>query len=109
VGSECPFLPTPTSSRVLRFLPGQQSNWLVQAADFHQQIFTATPASDRMGLRLQGFPLRLLERDLVSEPVCPGTVQATKDGQCIILGVDGQTIGGYPKIAQVIRADLDAL
>jgi allophanate hydrolase subunit 2 len=25
------------------------------------------------------------------------------------MGVDGQTIGGYPKIAQVIRADLDQL
>ena len=26
-----------------------------------------------------------------------------------MLGVDGQTIGGYPRIAQVIRADLDIL
>ncbi|HMC90423.1 MAG TPA: KipI antagonist, partial [Gemmataceae bacterium] len=36
-------------------------------------------------------------------------VQVTRDGQCIILGVDGQTIGGYPKIAQVVTADLDKL
>jgi antagonist of KipI len=36
-------------------------------------------------------------------------VQVTRDGQCIVLGVDGQTIGGYPKIAQVIAADLDKL
>jgi antagonist of KipI len=46
---------------------------------------------------------------LVSEPVCPGSVQVTRDGQCIVLGIDGQTIGGYPKIAQVISADLDKL
>jgi allophanate hydrolase subunit 2 len=46
---------------------------------------------------------------MVSEPVGPGAVQVTRDGQCIILGVDGQTIGGYPKIAHVIRADLDRL
>ena len=26
-----------------------------------------------------------------------------------MLGVDGQTIGGYPKVAQVIAADLDRL
>ena len=45
----------------------------------------------------------------MSEPVCPGSVQVTRDGQCIVLGVDGQTIGGYPKIAQVIAADLDRL
>jgi 5-oxoprolinase (ATP-hydrolysing) subunit C len=31
----------------------------------------------------------------------------THDGKCIVLGVDGQTIGGYPKVAQVISADLD--
>ena len=46
---------------------------------------------------------------MVSEPVCPGAVQVTRDGQCIILGVDGQTIGGYPKIAHVISADLDKI
>ena len=39
----------------------------------------------------------------------PGTVQVTHDGQCIVLGIDGQTIGGYPKIVQVISADLDVL
>jgi antagonist of KipI len=62
-----------------------------------------------MGLRLRGAPLTLPDRELVSEPVCPGTVQVTGDGQCIVLGVDGQTIGGYPKVAQVVTADLDKL
>src|SRR5438128_7443018 len=62
-----------------------------------------------MGLRLSGVPLAMPSRELVSEPVCPGAVQVTRDGQCIVLGVDGQTIGGYPKIAQVITADLDRL
>ena len=62
-----------------------------------------------MGIRLSGRSLRLPERELVSEPVCPGSVQVTRDGQCIILGIDGQTIGGYPKIAQIIQADLDHL
>src|SRR5262249_55608127 len=67
------------------------------------------PASNRMGLRLGGPPLRRPDRELTSEPVCPGSVQVTGDGQCIVLGVDGQTIGGYPKIAQVVTADLDKL
>jgi antagonist of KipI len=62
-----------------------------------------------MGLRLDGKPLTVSGREMVSEPVCPGTVQVTRDGRCIILGVDGQTIGGYPRIAQVISADLDLL
>ena len=62
-----------------------------------------------MGLRLSGPPLPWPGREMISEPVCPGTVQVTPDGQCIILGVDGQTIGGYPKLFQVIQADLDRI
>jgi len=62
-----------------------------------------------MGLRLIGPTLPVPARELISEPVCPGAVQVTRDGQCIILGIDGQTIGGYPKIAHVIQADLDRL
>jgi allophanate hydrolase subunit 2 len=62
-----------------------------------------------MGVRLDGPPLALPKRELVSEPVAPGAIQITNEGKPIVLGVDGQTIGGYPKIAHVISADLDAL
>jgi biotin-dependent carboxylase-like uncharacterized protein len=92
----------------LRVMDGAQVEWF-DPDEFYRQEFTVTPASNRMGLRLQGAALTLPARDLVSEPVCPGAVQVTRDGQCIILGVDGQTIGGYPKIAQVISADLDGV
>jgi len=92
----------------LHVLPGLQADWF-QDSEFYGQVFTVTPASNRMGLRLQGKPLTLPPRELVSEPVAPGAVQVTNDGQCILLGVDGQTIGGYPKIAHVIAADLDAV
>jgi antagonist of KipI len=92
----------------IRFLPGAQADWF-DASHFVNQTFAVSPASNRMGLRLQGEPLPRPQREMISEPVCPGTVQVTNDGQCIVLGADGQTIGGYPKIAQVIRADLDSL
>jgi 5-oxoprolinase (ATP-hydrolysing) subunit C len=95
---------------VLRALPGPQGDWFEGGEFFGRPgAFTVAPASNRMGVRLQGEPLRLPPRELVSEPVCPGSVQVTRDGQCIVLGVDGQTIGGYPKVAQVIGADLDRL
>jgi biotin-dependent carboxylase-like uncharacterized protein len=93
---------------LLRVVDGAQSDWF-RGDEFYPQAFTVTPASNRMGLRLRGEALTLPERELLSEPVCPGSVQVTRDGQCIVLGVDGQTIGGYPKIAQVISADLDKL
>jgi antagonist of KipI len=98
----------PEEAGLLRVLDGAQSGWFKED-EFLGQEFTVTPASDRMGLRLRGAPLTLPGREIVSEPVCPGTVQVTRDGQCIVLGVDGQTIGGYPKIAHVIAADLDRL
>ncbi len=101
-------LPFADEAKTLRTLPGAQAEWF-DLASFQSQEFLVTPASNRMGLRLEGRPLRLPERELVSEPVCPGAVQVTRDGQCIVLGVDGQTIGGYPKIAQVISADVDRL
>jgi biotin-dependent carboxylase-like uncharacterized protein len=93
----------------LRVLDGPQADWFDGAGLYDGAGFEVTAASNRMGLRLRGRPLRLPERELVSEPVCPGSVQVTRDGQCIVLGVDGQTIGGYPKAAQVIAADLDLL
>src|SRR5262249_44760295 len=92
----------------LHVLPGPQADWF-REDEFYSQTFTIAPASNRMGLRLHGKSLTMPERELVAEPVAPGAVQVTRDGQCIVLGVDGQTIGGYPKIAHVISADLDAL
>ena len=94
--------------KTLRIVDGPQASWF-RDAELLSQVFRVTPASDRMGLRLTGDPLTVPERELLSEPVCPGAVQVTRDGQCIVLGMDGQTIGGYAKIAHVISADLDKL
>jgi antagonist of KipI len=97
----------------LRTLEGAQAAWFdanaLYDSDGAPLTFAVSPASNRMGLRLSGPALPVPGREMLSEPVCPGTVQVTRDGGCIVLGVDGQTIGGYPKIAHVIAADLDAL
>jgi antagonist of KipI len=101
------------SRLVLRVLDGPQRDWFPEEAirgllAGAAPVFTVTPDSNRMGLRLKGPPLPLPAQELLSEPVSPGAVQVT-GGQCIILGIGGQTIGGYPKVAQVISADLDKL
>jgi antagonist of KipI len=60
-----------------------------------------------MGVRLTGAALAHTPAgDLTSEAVAPGTIQVPPDGQPILLLNDCQTIGGYPKIAHVITADL---
>jgi biotin-dependent carboxylase-like uncharacterized protein len=92
---------------VLRCLAGPQADWFDDS--FFSHTYRVTPASNRMGIRLDGPSLTLPKRELVSEPVAPGAVQVTNDGKPILLGVDGQTIGGYPKVAHVISADLDTL
>lgn len=92
----------------IRVLPGPQREWFPDAR-FFTQTYEVTSASNRMGLRLKGEPLTRTPGELVSEAVAPGAIQITNDGQPVVLGVDGQTIGGYPKVAHVIRADLDSL
>lgn len=93
----------------MRVLPGPQHDWFLNPRELTEMIYTVQPASDRMGIRLAGQSLTRRVGELPSEPVAPGAVQVTNDGQPVILGADGQTIGGYPKVAHVIRADLDKL
>ena len=81
----------------------------------HDWIVSAQ--ADRMGLRLnppdaQAPPLTAQNgaaNQMVSDGVLPGAIQVTPHGQAVILLADGQTVGGYPKIAAVIQADLPRL
>jgi len=65
--------------------------------------------SDRMGLRLRGPVLARHTGHMLTEGVPLGAVQVPPDGQPIILFVEHQTTGGYPKAANVISADLHAV
>ena len=59
-----------------------------------------------MGMALEASPLGTDESsNMPSAAVFPGTIQLPPSGQPYLLGPDGQTTGGYPRIAQVIRAD----
>lgn len=78
---------------------------------FLSTAFQLSTDADRMGYRLQSDMCltRSLQRDLISEAVTFGTIQVPPSGQPIVLMADCQTTGGYPKIAQVIQADLPKL
>lgn len=78
------------------------------AAPLDGQTFAVTTKLDRKGIRLEGAS-RSRGANGVSEPTVFGAIQATHDGQLIILGPDGPTVGGYPTQAVVARCDLDAL
>jgi len=68
--------------------------------------FQVSLQSNRVGIRLTGAQFDPgVER--LSEPACPGAIQVTNDGNLIILGPDGPTIGGYRKIGVVSNKDMD--
>jgi allophanate hydrolase subunit 2 len=69
--------------------------------------WTVGPASDRMGLRLQGpeLPRDAAHPELVSLGIVWGALQVPPDGRPIALLADHQTVGGYPVPAVAIRAD----
>jgi biotin-dependent carboxylase-like uncharacterized protein len=98
--------------KTLRVVAGPQERWFAPEARraFVDSEFVVGESSDRTGVRLEG-PILAIEpaRSLATEGVLPGQVQVTPDGRAIVLGVDGPTTGGYPKIAGVIAADLAAL
>jgi len=98
----------------VRIIPGTEYDEFTE--DSKQTLvstpFTITKEADRMGYRLHNDHCELVKNrsfDLLSEAVTFGTVQVPPNGQPIILMADRQTTGGYPKIAQVISADLPKL
>lgn len=98
----------------MRVLLGPQLDHFVPDAieQFLNQAWEATAAQDRMGLRFAGEALTHASpeaADTVSDGITPGAIQVPANGQPIVLLADGQTVGGYPKIATVISADLPRL
>jgi allophanate hydrolase len=106
--------PWPPNEGPVRVLLGPQQDHFAPEAitQFLNHDWQASAAQDRMGLRLQGEPLAhtsVAAADIVSDGVAPGAIQVPANGQPIVLLADGQTVGGYPKIATVISADLPRL
>lgn len=98
-------LPWHDSPGVLRVLP--DSDGACFQAGAWSTRFQVSAKSDRMGVRLLGPGLvGDAGGERLSSAVVPGTVQIPPDGQPIVLLVDAQTIGGYPRLGQVIAADL---
>jgi antagonist of KipI len=91
--------PAPT----LRATPGPQAEWFGE--EIYRHAYAVSEESNRMGLRLRGPALTGAGGHMISEGVPLGAIQAPPDGQPIILFVEHQTTGGYPKPANVISAD----
>lgn len=98
--------------KVICVTDGPQSDWFSEAAKkvFYESTYRVAEESNRMGIRLQGAAIPApAGGEMISEGVALGAVQVPEGGQPIILFVEQQTTGGYPKIANVISADLHRL
>ena len=98
--------------KVLRVTTGPQHDQFPDEAQriFYASTYRVAEESNRMGLRLEGAPLPVEELgEMITEGVSLGAVQITPAGLPIILFVEQQTTGGYPKIANVISADFSSI
>lgn len=102
------FRPHATTSWALRACYGAEVDLLNKESrfDLFDTNFSVGNRADRMGLQLEGAKFEVGSGGrLASAPVFPGTIQCPEDGIPFLLSIDAQTIGGYPRVAQVARAD----
>jgi biotin-dependent carboxylase-like uncharacterized protein len=101
--------PPPPTELLLHIVLGPRHDWFTDAAltTLAHATYTVAPASNRIGLRLDGPPLRRRHTaELPSEPIVTGAVEVPPDGHPLIFLNDHPTTGGYPVIAVVAPDDL---
>jgi biotin-dependent carboxylase-like uncharacterized protein len=102
------FRPPMTQSWAIRACESFETEQLVEGS--RDRLFNTNwivgRRADRMGLQLDGPKLGVLSGGrMPSAAVFPGTVQCPESGAPFVLSVDAATVGGYPRVAQVVRAD----
>jgi len=101
-----------SSDNEIRVIKGTNFDFFSRKAQsiFFKKEFLVTKLADRMGIRLSGHKLEnIVSTNIKSEGLVRGVIQVPADGNPIIMLSDHGTIGGYPKIAVVISADLDRM
>jgi antagonist of KipI len=74
---------------------------------FFDTVWKIAPESNRMGFRLAGPALvRSEQNEILSGPTALGSIQVPANGTPIALMADHQTTGGYPRIAEIVSADV---
>ena len=112
--SELPneYKPTFSGNYLLRCTEGLEADSFdIESINrFYDSTYKISNDSNRMGLRLEGDAIKSdKSRELISTGLVQGSIQVPPSGLPIISSVDGQTIGGYPRIANVISSDLNIL
>ncbi len=110
-GVDLAALPDPAGGEVtVRVSPGPRRDWFGDDAwaALTSQPWAVTAESNRVGLRLDGVPLRRArEGELPSEGMVRGALQVPPSGLPVLFLADAPVTGGYPVIGYVADADVD--
>ncbi len=99
-----------SSDNTIRVMRGPEYDTLKNPKVFFSSSWKIGLKTNQMGMRLENPKINLKSncKNMVSGPVADGTVQLTQTGPIILLK-HRQTVGGYPRIFNVINADVDLL
>lgn len=100
----------PDAEGRVRVLRGPEHGTLDRGDRFTAVSWKTTHEMSTMGMRLSSDTATLSTslENMISAPVSDGTIQLTPKGPIILLR-HRQTVGGYPRIYNVISADVDFL
>ncbi|AXA32926.1 hydrolase [Francisella adeliensis] len=95
------------SERKIRVVKGPEY-YVFNDESLFDQSWKISQNSSQMGLVLEGDKLDVKKIEMISQPVTDGTVQLSPNGP-IVLMRHRQTIGGYPRVLNVIETDMNKL
>lgn len=95
------------ANKFIRVVKGPEFD-ILNDDELFTQNWTISQNSSQMGLALEGTSLARHKIEMISQPVTDGTVQLSPNGP-IVLMRHRQTVGGYPRIANVIESDINKL
>ena len=102
-----PYLPTQKVT-LIYCLPGPHLPFLTikDREIFWSKIWKVSNRSNRMGIRLESdFQIKKALPNIPSQAITFGTVQFPPSQEPIVMLSEHQTTGGYPRLAEVIKAD----
>jgi biotin-dependent carboxylase-like uncharacterized protein len=109
VGAERQVAPPSRPPGPLRLVLGPQQEFFTPETveAFLASTYRVTHRGDRMGMWLEGPKIAHARGyNVLSDGLVPGCVQVPGAGQPVVLLMDCQTVGGYPKLGTIITADL---
>ncbi|MFQ6396965.1 biotin-dependent carboxyltransferase family protein [Nocardia sp. KC 131] len=102
-----------TDTLTIRAVLGPRDDWFVDAGALFGGEWTVSTDTDRVGARLDrhaGPPLRRsVTHELPTEGMALGSIQVPPSGQPVVFLADHPISGGYPVVAVVVDADIDAV